>query len=95
MTGCYLTDEGCKSSDKGESPEARGEEVQAAHLYYGGGRDGAPGGEEGAEHDGDDHEGPDWLKLLILGSDWSVLVLTSTPRRMAWPGGRSRRYLAR
>ena len=47
-----LTNEGSEASDEGESSEAGGEKVQAAHVHDGGGGDGAPGGEEGAEHGG-------------------------------------------
>ena len=53
-----LTYEGSKASDKCESSKAGSEQVEAAHLDYGGGGDGAPGGEEGAEHDADDDEAP-------------------------------------
>ena len=52
------TDESCESPDEGEGAEARGEEVEAAHLHDGGRGDGAPGGQEAAEHDRHDHEGP-------------------------------------
>ena len=53
-----LTHESGKASDEGESAKARGEEVETAHLDNGGRGDGAPGREEGAEHDGDDDEAP-------------------------------------
>ena len=53
-----LTHESGKASDEGESAKARGEEVETAHLDNGGRGDGAPGGQEAAEHDGHDHEGP-------------------------------------
>ena len=47
-----LTNEGSEASDESESAKAGGEKVQAAHVHDGGGGDGAPGGEEGAEHGG-------------------------------------------
>ena len=56
--GVLCTDESCEAPDEGEGAEARGEELEAAHLHDGGGGDGAPGREEGAEHDGDDDEAP-------------------------------------
>ena len=53
-----ITDKSSESSDEGERAKARCEELEAAHLHDGGAGDGAPGGEEGAEHDGHDHKGP-------------------------------------
>ena len=53
-----FTNESSKSSDKGESSEPWGQQLQSTHLHDGWGGDGAPGGEESSKHDGDNDERP-------------------------------------